>query len=198
MEAAHARLVFIGSVLLDSALCNFGERVRSQYVTLYSRTSHAAPAITDFGETLKDLHALFFASGTIFLNGSQDILCALLSCLHAIFSLIPWRGDWPTIEGWRRSVGWPGCDVRVSQGARGSWGEYLSSGSALTSDPIHRWARSQTGNVTVVQSWDKTSASSLKLVCSSTQPAVRAITWGDVGTCCVYSDVVWLSSWFLH
>ncbi len=68
-----------------------------------------------------------------FLLSSPLFFCTLLSCLQTIFSPIPqewWLAD---NRGMTALSGWPGCDVRVSQGTRGSRGEYFGSGSALTS-----------------------------------------------------------------
>lgn len=73
------------------------------------------------------------------------------------------RDDWRTVRGMTALRGWPGCDVRVSQGAEGNIGALAQ----LWRVRVHRWAWSQIGNVTPVQSWDKTSALSLKLVHSS-------------------------------
>lgn len=78
----------------------------------------------------------------------------LLSGFETIFSLISQESRLAGIRGMTALSGWPGCDVRVSQGTHG------------TSPWVHRWAWSQTGNATP-ESWDKTWASILKLVLSS-------------------------------
>ncbi len=103
-----------------------------------------------------------------------------LSC-HA-FKLylvrFPRSGDWLTIGGWQLSVAGQAVMsewVRAPEGAEGN----ISALALLWRLRVHRWAWSQTGNVTVVKSWDKTRALSLILVHSFTLLATRPITWED-------------------
>lgn len=87
----------------------------------------------DFHFSSSRAPALFQTVAKTFSLSSPLFFCVLLSCLETIFSRIPqerWLAD---NRGMTALGGWPGCDVRVSQGTRGSRGEYLSSGSALTS-----------------------------------------------------------------